>query len=610
MDVQLVVMKEWMNKASYGGCSKADGVQDLHREPSHTDNMLPALCTLFTALSCVSGVIVVTQTPPVLTATKGEKITMHCNLGTVTGYAASWNKQVPGGVPQYVLYNHHSYSSPYYGSGFSSPKFTSTHSSQSDYTLIISNVEAGDSAVYYCQTYDGSASVSGVTVVTQKPPVLTATKGEKITMHCNLGTVTNRAAPWYKQVPGGATQYVLMNHHSYSSPYYGSGFSSPKFTSTHSSQSDYTLIISNVEAGDSAVYYCSAWDSSASASGVMVLTQKPPVLTLTRGERATMDCNMGAVTDYSFHWYKQVPGRAPQHVIIFRNTWSSPQYGSGFSSPKFTSTCSSTLDCSLIISNVEAGDSAVYHCATWDTSAMTLANFSLVLAASGTIVLSHYLVTLCGGKLQAGHGQELWARADEIGCGTPLTSPVVRALLGVIEVSWTVNGTSVTDGVYTSPPVQQPDKTLKVSSSMAISASMWKSNVDFIPISNKAGVYIDDHRFRYFVILSHSCMTPSQCLTSLLPPSPEELQQGSATLLCLAEELTVPLVQVSWTVNGTSVTDGVYTSPPVQQPDKTLKVSSSMAISASMWKSNVDFMCEVSVGSKASKKTVKQSSCF
>uniref|UniRef100_A0A3B4CFH2 Ig-like domain-containing protein n=1 Tax=Pygocentrus nattereri TaxID=42514 RepID=A0A3B4CFH2_PYGNA len=106
-------------------------------------------------------------------------------------------------------------------------------------------------------------SVSGVTVVTQKPPVLTPTKGETTTMHCNLGTVTSSAARWYKQVPGEAPQYVLVNYHGLSSPEYGSGFSSPKFTSTHSSQSDYTLIISNVEVGDSAVYYCSTWDSSS-----------------------------------------------------------------------------------------------------------------------------------------------------------------------------------------------------------------------------------------------------------------------------------------------------------------------------------------------------------
>uniref|UniRef100_A0A3B1JNS6 Ig-like domain-containing protein n=1 Tax=Astyanax mexicanus TaxID=7994 RepID=A0A3B1JNS6_ASTMX len=118
--------------------------------------MLPALCTLFTALSCVSGVTVVTQNPPDLTPTKGETTTMHCNLGTVTNYRAVWYKQVPGGVPQYVLRNYHDWSSPEYGSGFSSPKFTSTHTSKSDYTLIISNVEVGDSAVYYCGTWDTS----------------------------------------------------------------------------------------------------------------------------------------------------------------------------------------------------------------------------------------------------------------------------------------------------------------------------------------------------------------------------------------------------------------------------------------------------------------------
>ncbi|XP_066498761.1 immunoglobulin lambda-1 light chain-like [Hoplias malabaricus] len=118
--------------------------------------MLPALCTLFTALSCVSGVTVVTQKPPVLTVTKGEKITLHCNLGSVTN-VAYWYKQVPGGAPQFVLSYRYSWSSPFYGSGFSSPKFTSKHSSQSDYTLIIDTVEARDSAVYYCSTWDSSA---------------------------------------------------------------------------------------------------------------------------------------------------------------------------------------------------------------------------------------------------------------------------------------------------------------------------------------------------------------------------------------------------------------------------------------------------------------------
>ncbi|KAM4716444.1 LOW QUALITY PROTEIN: immunoglobulin lambda-1 light chain-like [Anableps anableps] len=132
--------------------------------------MLGILCSLITALTCVSGATVVTQKPPVVTVRKGETATMDCNLGTVTGSAARWYKQIPGGVPQFVLYFHHSSSSPSYGSGFSSPKFTSTHQSTSDYRLIINNVEEQDSAVYYCKTWDGSVNewVSHL-----PPPVLT-----------------------------------------------------------------------------------------------------------------------------------------------------------------------------------------------------------------------------------------------------------------------------------------------------------------------------------------------------------------------------------------------------------------------------------------------------
>uniref|UniRef100_A0A669E6S9 Ig-like domain-containing protein n=1 Tax=Oreochromis niloticus TaxID=8128 RepID=A0A669E6S9_ORENI len=122
--------------------------------------MLVTLCTLTTALTCVSGVTVVTQKPPVLSVREGETATMDCNLGTVTNSAARWYKQIPGGVPQYVLRFHRSYSSSYYGSGFSSPKFTSTHQSTTDYRLIVKNVEEGDSAVYYCKTWDSNDAVS------------------------------------------------------------------------------------------------------------------------------------------------------------------------------------------------------------------------------------------------------------------------------------------------------------------------------------------------------------------------------------------------------------------------------------------------------------------
>uniref|UniRef100_A0A3P9C7F4 Ig-like domain-containing protein n=1 Tax=Maylandia zebra TaxID=106582 RepID=A0A3P9C7F4_9CICH len=108
-------------------------------------------------------------------------------------------------------------------------------------------------------------SVSCVTVVTQKPPVLSVRKGETATMDCNLGTGTN-AAQWYKQIPGVSPQFVVSFYHGWSSPTYGSGFSAPKFTSTHQSTKNFCLIIKNMEEVDSAVYYCQTWDGSASSA--------------------------------------------------------------------------------------------------------------------------------------------------------------------------------------------------------------------------------------------------------------------------------------------------------------------------------------------------------
>ncbi|XP_061567665.1 immunoglobulin lambda-1 light chain-like [Cololabis saira] len=143
--------------------------------------MLGTLCTLITALTCVSGVTMVTQKPPVVTVTKGETVNMDCNLGTVTNNDIFWYKQIPGGVPLYMLRFYHSYSSPKYDTGFPSARHTCTHQSTSDYRLIISKVEEGDSAVYYCKIWDGSANdvVFGpgtkliVTSSSLPPPVLT-----------------------------------------------------------------------------------------------------------------------------------------------------------------------------------------------------------------------------------------------------------------------------------------------------------------------------------------------------------------------------------------------------------------------------------------------------
>uniref|UniRef100_A0A3Q4I6J6 Ig-like domain-containing protein n=1 Tax=Neolamprologus brichardi TaxID=32507 RepID=A0A3Q4I6J6_NEOBR len=132
--------------------------------------MLWTLCTLITALTYVDAVIVLTQTPAVHTVSQGQQAVLNCNIERYDANYVRWYKQVPGEAHQYVLRFLHSDSSPSFGTGFSSDRFNSKSSSNIDYQFIIKRAETGDSAVYYCQTYDDSFRRFGSSL---PPPVLT-----------------------------------------------------------------------------------------------------------------------------------------------------------------------------------------------------------------------------------------------------------------------------------------------------------------------------------------------------------------------------------------------------------------------------------------------------
>uniref|UniRef100_A0A668VPQ9 Ig-like domain-containing protein n=1 Tax=Oreochromis aureus TaxID=47969 RepID=A0A668VPQ9_OREAU len=180
------------------------------------------------------------------------------------------------------------------------------------------------------------------------------------------------------------------------------------------------------------------WSRELCVSGVTVLTQKPPVLSVRKGETATMDCNLGTVDNYVY-WYKQIPGGVPQFVLYFYHSWSSPSYGSGFSSSKFTSTHQSTSDYRLIIKNVEEGDSAIYYCSSLPPPVLTVfppSSAELQSSTASLVCLSSQSVSFA-------------------------------------DVSWLAAGSPVSSGISTSTAVQRPDQTYQISSSLTIQTSDW-----------------------------------------------------------------------------------------------------------------------------------------
>uniref|UniRef100_A0A8K9WST9 Ig-like domain-containing protein n=1 Tax=Oncorhynchus mykiss TaxID=8022 RepID=A0A8K9WST9_ONCMY len=119
-----------------------------------------------------------------------------------------------------------------------------------------------------CTLITALTYVSCQKAVTQTPSVLTVSTKGTANFHCDITKDESNVVNWYKQVPGGAPQYVLKYYHSWSSSTssspdkYGSGFSSDRFTSKATSDKDYQFIISNVEEADSAVYYCQTQNDS------------------------------------------------------------------------------------------------------------------------------------------------------------------------------------------------------------------------------------------------------------------------------------------------------------------------------------------------------------
>uniref|UniRef100_A0A9J8A4Y7 Ig-like domain-containing protein n=1 Tax=Cyprinus carpio carpio TaxID=630221 RepID=A0A9J8A4Y7_CYPCA len=83
--------------------------------------------------------------------------------------------------------------------------------------------------------------------------------------------------------------------------------------------------------------------------------------------------------------------------------------------------------------------------------------------------------------------------------------------------------------------------------------------------------------------------TPS---VSLLPPSSLQISGDSAALLCLLSSYSPQGAQVSWTLDGSEVTEGVQTSAESER-DGRYSCSSVLSLSKARWEDTKHFVCRV-----------------
>ncbi|XP_036795162.1 immunoglobulin lambda-1 light chain-like isoform X1 [Oncorhynchus mykiss] len=199
------------------------------------------------------------------------------------------------------------------------------------------------------------------------------------------------------------------------------------------------------------------------------VTQTPSVLTVSTKGTATFHCDITKDESNYVNWYKQVPGGAPQYVLRYHYALDSPdEYGSGFSSDRFTSKATSDKDYQFIISNVEETDSAVYYCQTWDKSVKVhvFGQGTKLIVTDST--LPPPVLTI------------LPPSSDELKSSkVTLVCLASQMAMGYADVSWTAGGNPVTGGIATSGPVPQADKTFQLSSCLTVDTSEWNQDKVF-----------------------------------------------------------------------------------------------------------------------------------
>ncbi|XP_072906225.1 uncharacterized protein [Hemitrygon akajei] len=236
-----------------------------------SNRSLPAV-TLFLCVSVgVNAGTVLIQSPGVVKVREGRTVQIQCDLesdnvdDTVDKFHVNWYNELTHDAIVLILFNT---GKVHRSEGFSDRFQLSRNVTTNSYSLTISNVRITDSKLYICGIW-GSVFGNGtqlnvtsadVPVLIQSPSIQRVTEGHTVWLWCTMSKakLEDTDVHWYRKLPGQDMEWVLT-HRAGGSPEWGRGFTERFLPYRDTSNSSFTLTVTDVVHSDSAVYYCRVW---------------------------------------------------------------------------------------------------------------------------------------------------------------------------------------------------------------------------------------------------------------------------------------------------------------------------------------------------------------
>ncbi|XP_061090005.1 uncharacterized protein LOC133123548 [Conger conger] len=202
--------------------------------------------------------------------------------------------------------------------------------------------------------------------VIQPNALVTAQRGDTVTLPCFYNQELITYASWFKQRLGQKPQIVALSLNYQSGAVFFNEFGNITRFSANTREGIFNLTISQVEPSDSATYYCAIIHYNEVIFGngtTFMLTEEPESESVQPGDSVpdSVQCTVHTETcagEHSVYWFRQASGESPPGIIHTHGHRSDEcQRSSGTVSP--TQSCVYNFP----KRNLSRSDAGIYYCA-------------------------------------------------------------------------------------------------------------------------------------------------------------------------------------------------------------------------------------------------------